>query len=799
LASAIASVCVATWVASAQPAGASRPGSRDGRASVHSSRVRRRPRRSYGDGLGIAPGKIKHIWLIILENKSYDATFTGLNDNTYLWRDLPRQGVLLKDYYGTGHSSFDNYISLVSGQAPQPDTQDDCKYYDAFAGQVDMSGKVATNPNYGQMVAAAGPNAAPAAYGCVYPATVPTLFNQLDAAHISWKGYAHDLVMGDQGIRGRDEGPRYCGAPYTRPGNVTDTSLKNPSTALPNDQYLPKHFPFPWFESLLSNPADCNSAHIASLFSPRNGLAQDLRREATTPAFSWITPNMCSDGHDAVCHGDNLSLGIRANAPANFTGGLYAVDLFLRRIIPEIEASAAFHDGGLIDITFDEAFPPFTYTRNSFANSTLVAPNARTTIANDSAGETISGRGAVHWEPTGPNLPLIKSGTGQQLTPGPGHNQGLDRPSNCVNPTITRPLPIGACILGGGHSIPGVQTHPDAVAPAGSDAVSDNSIVIIDQGRKVTDSGKCRGIPPGSLVGHVTNAPVMAHLPPPAGFVDTGSFTLVSSATHLPVKTVGEVCGVTLGGRTPADDPLYDFGDATTGGGDTGSLLISPYIKPGSSSQVFYNHYSWLRTVEDLFDLTGGLDGQGHLGYAAQPGLVPFGTDVFNRPDGPPRRRSGRPAPRTAGYGRLPDWLPRADWPIGVVAASLGHPGLAVEGEPIVVHLPAGEVQITVAGPAVRTHGELDPARAAFGGVFTVALSAVSGIVPLSPRAFAILDEYGAVHPLTATGGLPARIRAGQEITVTLRGDVPAGPGQLTWTPMRHMAIAAWDFTLEVN
>ena len=44
------------------------------------------------DGLGIKPGKIKHVWLIILENKSYDATFTGLNNNTYLWQTLPVPG-----------------------------------------------------------------------------------------------------------------------------------------------------------------------------------------------------------------------------------------------------------------------------------------------------------------------------------------------------------------------------------------------------------------------------------------------------------------------------------------------------------------------------------------------------------------------------------------------------------------------------------------------------------------------------------------------------------------------------------
>src|ERR1700743_4017771 len=79
---------------------------------------------------GLKPGAIKHVWLIILENKSYDATFTGLNQNSYLWKTLPKQGVLLKNYYGTGHSSQDNYLSMVSGQAPEEDTQSDCSVKD---------------------------------------------------------------------------------------------------------------------------------------------------------------------------------------------------------------------------------------------------------------------------------------------------------------------------------------------------------------------------------------------------------------------------------------------------------------------------------------------------------------------------------------------------------------------------------------------------------------------------------------------------------------------------------------------
>src|SRR5476649_1272003 len=92
----------------------------------------------------------------------------------------------------------------------------------------------------------------------------------------------------------------------------------------------------------------------------------DLQSAATTPAFSWISPNNCSDGHDAVCKGNNLSGGFSTpttpNEPVNYTGGLYSADLFLEHVIPEIEESPAFKEGGLIDITFDEGYPPFTYS-----------------------------------------------------------------------------------------------------------------------------------------------------------------------------------------------------------------------------------------------------------------------------------------------------------------------------------------------------------------------------------------------------------------------------------------------------
>jgi phosphatidylinositol-3-phosphatase len=74
--------------------------------------------------------------------------------------------------------------------------------------------------------------------------------------------------------------------------------------------------------------------------------------------------------------------------------------------------------------------------------------------------------------------------------------------------------------------------------------------------------------------------------------------------------------------------------DSAPGGGQIGALVLNAdYIRPGTIDTVgYYNHYSALRSYEDLLGLTtGGADGQGHLGYAGAKGLRPFGTDVFAR------------------------------------------------------------------------------------------------------------------------------------------------------------------------
>jgi hypothetical protein len=69
------------------------------------------------------------------------------------------------------------------------------------------------------------------------------------------------------------------------------------------------------------------------------------------------------------------------------------------------------------------------------------------------------------------------------------------------------------------------------------------------------------------------------------------------------------------------------------GGGQVGAVLFNKgLIVPGTVNTTgYYNHYSALRSYEDLLGITSGYDdGYGHLGYASVPSLQPFGPDVFN-------------------------------------------------------------------------------------------------------------------------------------------------------------------------
>jgi hypothetical protein len=347
---------------------------------------------------------VGHVFMIVLENKSYSRAFGATPGSSYLGTTLPSMGVLLRQYYGTGHASLDNYITMISGQPPNAITQADCPVF------MDMSPGVVDPTSIGNIVIG---------QGCVFPTATSNIADQLEAAKLTWKGYMQDI----------DDGTTHsCRHPAINSQDTTES-------ATAANQYATRHDPFMYFHSIIDDQARCD-AHVIDL----KLMDADLQSEATTPNFSFITPDLCADGHDSTC------------ADPTQPGGFAGIDAFLRTVVPKIISSPAFLKDGLLLITFDE-----------------------------SDDNPTDGNNACCDEQTGPNT----------TAPGAG-NAG-------TNPTF------------------------------------------------------------------LTYA----------------------------------------------------------GGGIIGGVIISPFTKPGTVSDVPYNHYSMLRSVENLFGL-------GHIGFAAQDGLVPFGADVYN-------------------------------------------------------------------------------------------------------------------------------------------------------------------------
>ena len=173
---------------------------------------------------------IRHVFLITLENKNYSDTFGRGSKAPYLAKKLRAKGALLPQYYGTGHSSLDNYIAMMGGQANNPQTSSDCRIYADF----EQTGTAPDGQAVGQ--------------GCVYPASVKTLANQLMAAGLTWKGYMED--MGNDPARESST----CGHPALNAPDLTEEA-EGPSAAVPlGDMYATRHDPFMYFHSIIDLP-----------------------------------------------------------------------------------------------------------------------------------------------------------------------------------------------------------------------------------------------------------------------------------------------------------------------------------------------------------------------------------------------------------------------------------------------------------------------------------------------------------------------------------------------------------------
>jgi phosphatidylinositol-3-phosphatase len=193
----------------------------------------------------------------------------------------------------------------VSGQGSNPQTQADCQVFSEF------------------LAAGTGADGQALGQGCVYPSSVRTVADQLTERGLTWKGYMED--MGNNPTRESET----CGHPPLGAADPTQS-------AEPGDQYAARHNPFVYFHSIIDSPA-CAANDV-----PLSRLPADLGKVRTTANLSFITPNLCHDGHDEPCVDGE-------------PGGLVSADAWLREWVPRITRSQAFRRDGLLLVTFDEA------------------------------------------------------------------------------------------------------------------------------------------------------------------------------------------------------------------------------------------------------------------------------------------------------------------------------------------------------------------------------------------------------------------------------------------------------------
>ena len=249
--------------------------------------------------------RVHHVFIVVLENENAAATFGQNTEIPYLAKTLTGRGAYVPNYYATGHLSLDNYISMISGQAPNPQTQADCQLFSDFFPGIPTGD--------GQFIG----------QGCVYPTGVQNIATQLQGAGFTWRGYMQDMA------NSAPAEPSSC----RHPAIGSPDSTQN---ATATDQYAARHNPFLYFHSIIDSPTCQQNDVDLSLLAP------DLASEATTPNYAFITPDLCNDGHDEPCADGQ-------------PGGMRQANSFLQGLVPQILASPAYRHRGLLVITFDEA------------------------------------------------------------------------------------------------------------------------------------------------------------------------------------------------------------------------------------------------------------------------------------------------------------------------------------------------------------------------------------------------------------------------------------------------------------
>ena len=227
-------------------------------------------------------------------------------------------------YYAVAHDELANGIALVSGQGPTAQTAVNCPTFTEIA----PASAGATPATDGQVTG----------QGCVYPKSTETLAGQLTAKHLSWRAYLEGMTGSacmHPALGAADTTVGAAPPPTTTAGAANQATPANAATV--GEEYTTFRNPFMYFNSVIGSASACATNDVAL-----GRLSTDLKNPKKTPTLSYIVPSLCDDGSPTPC----------ASAK---TAGAASADAFLNKVVPEIEASKAYKNGGLLAITVDQA------------------------------------------------------------------------------------------------------------------------------------------------------------------------------------------------------------------------------------------------------------------------------------------------------------------------------------------------------------------------------------------------------------------------------------------------------------
>jgi phosphatidylinositol-3-phosphatase len=172
----------------------------------------------------------------------------------------------------------------------------------------------------GQAPSAATRAGCPTFEACLQDVETLSLADQMTAAQLSWHGYFEGMTD-----------------PEGKPDNCVHPEPEAADVPTP-DGYSSLLNPFVFFHSLLDLGA-CDESD-----APLGELAADLKKPEATANLSYISPSLCN-------------AGFRGKCPEGTADGAAAADATLAKLVPEILASPAYKEDGLLIVSFGAADP----------------------------------------------------------------------------------------------------------------------------------------------------------------------------------------------------------------------------------------------------------------------------------------------------------------------------------------------------------------------------------------------------------------------------------------------------------